>query len=171
MSVQQCVSEKMASPQQCQAAYDNAVQQNDRVAPRFEDGNACDRQFGNCKQVVEDGKVSWIPPMTGFLIGYAANQLINNRRVDCNQNPEHKDCAGSGRSYGHSMPIYRDYTTSNYYTPNNRNVGKSTGFVHGAAGSELAPIRAATISRGGFGTSGASRSSFGGRHSGGHFGG
>lgn len=166
MSVQQCIADKLSSPEQCQAAYDNALKENERVAPRFEDNAECNQQFGNCTAVTENGKTSWIPPMTGFLLGYAVGNLGTNGRTDCNRWPDSSGCAGTGRVVARATPLYRDYNTSEYYTPNNRSVGTG-GAVRGSVGTEVAPARAVTISRAGFGSTASARSSFGGGRGGG----
>lgn len=150
-SVQQCVAEKLATPEQCQNAYDNALKETQRVAPRFQDGAACNQQFGNCTTVTENGQTSWIPPMTGFLLGYAVGNMGANGRT-----------ADSARFVARSTPLYRDYNTAEYYTPKSRSVGANTGLVRGTRGTEVAPARAVTVSRSGFGSSASARSSFGG---------
>ncbi|HYG06203.1 MAG TPA: DUF1190 domain-containing protein [Stenotrophomonas sp.] len=145
-----------ASTQQCLAAYDQAVAAHQRSAPRFETRYQCDEQFGSCTAVTGDnGQQTWIPPMGGFLLGYALGNMTGNRAV---------------YSTG-GLPLYRDYRSGRYYRPDGGLASKRTGTVRGPAGSLSTPTRAITVSRAGFGSSAAARSTFGGGRSGAHFGG
>ncbi|MBP1473425.1 DUF1190 domain-containing protein [Frateuria sp. MAH-13] len=156
-SVDDCPTVKDVPTAQCQAAYQTALAEHQRLAPRFHDWNDCYQQFGACSPVVNDGVVSYyVPPMAGFLLGYAAARRNDDR--------------GYAYSYsGHSIPLYRD-RSGDFYKPSGDYVSGRSGTVKGNAGHATAPTRAITVSRSGFGSSSAARSSFGRGGHGGHFG-
>lgn len=146
-SPDQCAAQKEVSVEECNAAYQKAQLDHQQVAPRFQDQAQCNEQFGNCTQAHDErGQVSWIPPMAGFLIGYALGNA-------------------GGRSVMGAAPLYRDYRDGGYYKPNGDLAGRNTGTVTGKAGLPPPPSRAITVSRSGFGSSAAARSSFGGGRS------
>jgi uncharacterized protein YgiB involved in biofilm formation len=146
-SVEQCArSDLHVSEAECRRAYDAALADHVRIAPRFESSSQCNAQFGNCEPVQHYGTTYFIPPMAGFLVGYLAS-----RRND-----------GYAYGYGGSVPLYRE-RRGDYYTPRGDYVSDRTGNVRTKSISTSAPARAVTISRSGFGSSSAARSSFGGR--------
>ncbi|MGH8031451.1 MAG: DUF1190 domain-containing protein [Luteimonas sp.] len=144
-SVEQCTSTADATAEECRAAYANAAAQHEKLAPRFDDPAQCNEQFGNCSRTRDETGNHWIPPMTGFLLGYALGGM------------------GSGARYGGSSPLYRDYRSGDYVKPSGDVAANRTGPVTGARGNTAPPVRAITVSRSGFGSSAAARSSFGGR--------
>jgi uncharacterized protein YgiB involved in biofilm formation len=150
-SVSECDYQTDVDPQQCRAEYEKARAEHERVAPRFDSNSACNDQFGQCTAVTtERGQTNWIPPMTGFLLGYVAGDLMNR--------------GGGGGYYrvGGSSPLYRDYRSGDYLKPSGDIASDRTGKVTGKAGNTSPPARAITVSRSGFGSSSAARSSFGG---------
>jgi len=137
---------------QCEAAYNKAVADHQRVAPRFDNAVQCQQDFGQCEAVQEEGRTSYIPPMGGFLLGYALGGGFNS-------NSGMRGVAGG-------VPLYRDYR-GGYINPNGDNVSRQPGTVTGKRGSIATPARAITVSRSGFGSSSAARGSFGSHGSGG----
>lgn len=134
------------SVEQCRAAYQAAVAQHEKIAPRFENSVECFDQFSACQPLQVDGRDYWIPPMAGFLLGYAARRDHDHYIY----------------SYGgSSLPLYRS-TSGDFYNPAGGYVSRSSGAVHGDIGRASAPARAVTIGRGGFGASSAAHGSFGG---------
>src|SRR5688572_24686776 len=90
-----CDRQTEVAPDECRAEYEKAKAEHERVAPRFESYSQCREQFGQCTEMADErGQSSWIPPMTGFLLGYVASDLINSRRADCNSNPDQSACRG-----------------------------------------------------------------------------
>lgn len=151
-SVDQCRTQTEVQTEACAAAYDKARAEHQRVAPRFDDRRTCDEQFDGCTPVEENGRTSYMPPMSGFLIGYALASMTR----------------GGGYGVGGASPLYRDYRSGGYLKPNGDMVGKSPGNVTGARGNAALPARAMTVSRSGFGSSASARGGFGsGRGSGG----
>lgn len=166
----QCDFQTDVPKEQCHAGYQKAVAEHQRVAPQFADRNQCNDQFGACTEVrSEQGQVNWIPPMTGFLLGYAASNLIDGAsrgRTDCQRYPDARGCnrSGSGggvyRTVGGSSPLYRDYRTGEYRRPNGDATTDRAGRVYGDVGKATVPARAVSVSRSGFGSSSSARSSF-----------
>ena len=137
---------------QCEAAYQQAVAEHRRVAPRFDNAVQCDQDFGKCEAVQEEGRTSYVPPMGGFLLGYALAGGFGNN--------------SGGRGIAGGAPLYRDYR-GQYLNPNGNPVSRQPGTVTGKRGSIATPARAISVSRSGFGSSSAARSSFGSRGYGG----
>ncbi len=163
----QCDTQTDVPIDQCHAAYRKALADHERVAPRFSDRNQCNEQFGACTEARnEQGQASWVPPMTGFLVGYMASNLLNGRPgTDCQRNPDAQGCGrggGSGgyRTVGGSSPLYRDYRTGGFRRPNGDIASDHAGRVYGDAGNTSVPARAVSVSRSGFGSVSAARSSF-----------
>ncbi|MET0808887.1 MAG: DUF1190 domain-containing protein [Pseudoxanthomonas sp.] len=132
---------------QCETAYNQAVAEHQRVAPRFDDAVQCQQDFGKCEAVQEEGRTSYVPPMGGFLLGYALAGGFGNSGT---------------RGIAGGAPLYRDYR-GQYLNPNGQAVSRQPGTVTGKRGSIATPARAITVSRAGFGSSSAARSSFGSR--------
>lgn len=150
-SIADCRSQQV-DVAQCEAAYNQAVAEHQRVAPRFDDVVQCEQDFGRCEAVQEEGRTSYIPPMGGFLLGYMLGGGFNNN---------------SGlRGVSGAAPLYRDYR-GRYINPNGDMVSRQPGTVTGRRGSIATPARAITVSRSGFGSSSAARSAFGSRGFGG----
>ena len=152
MSAQDCATVPIRIPvEQCVTAYNEALAQHERVAPRFENGWDCQDQFGACSQIDDSAGTFFIPAMGGFLLGYSPV----------------RDDDDDGRSggylyrYGGTSPLYVD-RSGGYYNPAGGHVRDGFGSVKGKAGIPATPTRAVTVSRSGFGSTSSARSSFGG---------
>ncbi|WP_347260940.1 DUF1190 domain-containing protein [Rudaea sp.] len=141
----------------CQRALDNATKANEANAPKFKTKEECIAEFGDlCRErVVHDGASQssmWTPLMTGFLI----SQLMSPRYP-----------AG----YYDVAPIYR--FRNGQYTQYGDERGSGLGGAASGGGStarsyrsvDIAPNRAVTVSRSGFGSVAAARSGWGGSSS------
>jgi len=150
-SVNDCTTrtDLQVSVAECQNAYNQALAEHQRVAPRFESAVDCNDQFSSCSVINENGRDYYVPPMNGFLLGYAVSQLMNNGR------------SGYAYHYGGSVPLYRN-RTGDFYDPRGGYVSGNSGRVRGVSTAPTAPARAVTVGRGGFGSSSAAHSSFGG---------
>lgn len=179
-SVSECHEIADVSPSECRAQYRKALATHREVAPRFESASDCSAQFGACTVVQSEGRTSYIPPMTGFLLGYASSELLNNasrnrnssaaKRDHCNRYPDSQDCYRDTRGYyriTYSTPLYRDYNTGNYRRPTGEEVRarSNSGRVWDSAATKPPPTRAIAVSRSGFGSASAGRSKFRGRSS------
>ncbi|KAB7763771.1 DUF1190 domain-containing protein [Xanthomonas maliensis] len=145
------LKQEQGSIEQCLKAYDEATAKHRQSAPRFGSRYECDAQFGSCTEVDEQGQHSWIPPMGGFLLGYALGNMTSG--------------GSYGYRYGGAIPLYRDYRSGGFYKPNGDLASDRIGTVRGRSGAIDMPTRAITVSRSGFGSSAAARSSFGGGRS------
>lgn len=145
-SIQDCRGQDVGVAQ-CEAAYNEALAKHAAVAPRFEDAVQCSQEFGNCEVVEEEGRTAYMPPMGGFLLGYALAGGFNS--------------AGN-RGVAGGAPLYRD-ARGGYINAYGDTVSRQRGIVTGARGNIATPARAVTVSRAGFGSRAAARGSFGSR--------
>jgi len=146
------------TPAECDAAFAEAEQLHVEAAPRYDSLAVCEEQHGagNCgseeQQVSNGGSGSiFMPLLAGYLIG---NMLGR---------------AGGGMAA--SQPMYRNAQGGFTNAAGTTNFGSNAGraqmgtqsFAQPAATAGRAPMsRATAASRGGFGGTGGSRSSFGG---------
>ncbi|WP_262223892.1 DUF1190 domain-containing protein [Stenotrophomonas maltophilia] len=182
-SVAECDKVTDVSPAECRAQFNKALEEHKKIAPRFESASDCSSQFGACTAVHNNGQTSYIPPMTGFLLGYVASDLLNSgsrsssyrdssayrssssSRRDCDRNPDMQGCRsnnGGYRTVAHSTPLYRDYNTGEYRRPSGDPVRTNTGSgrTWDSDAAKPPPARAVSVSRSGFGSASAARSSF-----------
>lgn len=145
-SVEQCENQTDVPADQCRLAYEAAVAEHQKLAPRFESKVECDQEFSNCTAVEENGRTHYNPPMGGFLMGYLIGNAIGGR---------------GGYGISGASPLYRDYR-GGYYKPGGDYVGDRVGTVTGKRGNTALPTRAMTVSRSGFGSSASARGGFGG---------
>ncbi len=145
-SIEDCSGQQLELAQ-CQAAYNDARAKHAAVAPRFDDRVQCSEEFGNCEVVQEEGRTAYVPPMGGFLLGYALAGGFNN--------------AGN-RGVAGGAPLYRD-ARGGYLNAYGDTVSRQRGMVTGPRGNIATPARAVTVSRSGFGSRAAARGSFGSR--------
>lgn len=148
-SLEQCRSQNELSLDECEAAYRTALAEHERLAPRFDSQAQCNEQFGGCTPNTYNGQTSFIPPMAGFLIGYALADLDVDRK--------------KRRYYGIGgvSPLYRDYRSRDFLRPGGQVVSDRYGTVRGKYGNTALPTRAITVSRAGFGSSASARGGFG----------
>jgi len=90
-----CATIGNVSQAECEAGYDQAVADHQRLAPRFDSLAQCQEQFGACYADPANA-LYWIPPFGGVLLGY--------RQRD--------DDAGGGQGGGYrytgTLPLYRE---------------------------------------------------------------
>lgn len=147
-SREECTVQTEISREDCEKAYGQALVEHEKLAPRFQSEQECNQQFGACQPLngqAAGAQPSYIPPMTGFLIGYALSQAMNS---------------GSRGYYpvGGVSPLYRDYRSGGYLKPDGKQISTHSGTVYGKkAGDTALPARAVTVSRAGFGSSAAAR--------------
>ncbi|TLM77713.1 DUF1190 domain-containing protein [Microbulbifer harenosus] len=148
-SVADCVDQTELDQAQCEAAYQQALQEAERTGPKYDSRQLCEAEFGNCRQ---SGSF-FLPLMTGFMVG----QMLDGR---------------DRRQYYN--PVYR-YT--NPYSGHYDRLMTSDGSVIGRSGkvnytvpstaTKPKPTVTKTVSRGGFGSVASAKSSWGGGRSGG----
>jgi uncharacterized protein YgiB involved in biofilm formation len=128
----------------CQRAFNNAAQANNTNAPKFKTREECIAEFGEMCQPRQNESGFWSPLMTGFLL----SQLLS---------------PGRSVSYLDAYPIYRTRTGQfTQYTGYGSGGGYSSSSYHPV---DIAPNRAVTVSRSGFGSVAAARSGWGGSSS------
>jgi len=155
-SVAQCEAGGWMSREQCQAAHDEALAAHATSAPRFESQADCESEFGQCTPQEQAGRTSYLPPMSGFLIGY---MLANaGRRSPAMGAP----VAAGGAGFGGAAPLYRSRSRGDFFNARGDFVANRPGTVTGARGVLLPPGRAVTVARGGFGARGAFTAARGG---------
>lgn len=153
-SVEQCEAGGWMSRDQCEAARTEALAAHASSAPRFESRADCEGQFGQCTPEDDgQGRTSYMPPMSGFLLGYllAGTMNRNNPGVPAGQ-PNDRPAAGAGAAG--AAPLYRN-RRGEFYNARGDFVSSRPGSVSGTRGRILPPGRATTVSRGGFGARGA----------------
>lgn len=169
-SLEECKTQTEVSVAECEAGYQKAQAEHQRLAPRFDSQLQCNDQFGACQPLQDSntGSQSWVPPMTGFLLGYAVSEVIDEigdarKRKDC------KRYDATGRATNHCnnyrvsgyVPLYRDYRSGDFIKPDGKSAGDRGGLVKGKVGNTSLPTRAITVSRSGFGSSASARGGFG----------
>ena len=128
------------SAEMCQRASASANSSNTAAAPKYRSKAECIQEYGDLCSEREHESGIWMPLMTGFMI----SQMLS---------------PGRAPMYIDSNPIYR--TRSGQYSAMYRDA--SGGFSSGTMRPvEVAPNRAVTTSRSGFGSSSAARSGWGG---------
>ena len=151
-SAEQCIAENPDSRAECEKAYDNAVAEAKRTAPKYSSQWACELEFGynQCNQ--SQSNSGWfLPAMGGFLLGRALS--------------------GGGYDYGRSSPLFGHRNSwvgsdgTSYGGRSDRRVNVSKGAF------KPKPATTRTISRGGFGSKIQAKSSWGSSRSRGSFGG
>jgi uncharacterized protein YgiB involved in biofilm formation len=147
-NVDECIADTH-KPDQCRAARQEAEKVANETAPRYATYSDCYAEFGDqCRHnpSSSDGGSSWMPLMMGYMMGNSMN------------------------SGYHSAPLYQD--RSGQYMDNKfRSYNARPGQTFKVTSSAAKPTvqsprtivsRSTTSSRGGFGSSVSSRSSFGG---------
>lgn len=164
-SVQQCTQLDGYDQASCEAAYQKALQEAKRTAPRYVNLRACENEFGeaNCVSVSENRGGNWfIPAMAGFMVG----QVLH-------RNDPHY----YGYGYSPYQPLF-SYSGSRYSAATH--LTTADGMKIGRPGSSVSvskssfkpkPSVTRTMSRGGFGSKVSAKSSWGGGKSGGGWGG
>ncbi|HTV50825.1 MAG TPA: DUF1190 domain-containing protein [Steroidobacteraceae bacterium] len=155
-NLQQCVSAGQVSADVCAKAYADAVQAQVRDAPRFDSRGECEAQFGydQCHSVTSSSGHWFMPALAGFLVGRALSHPYDHRRDDWYGGPGGYGYGGWGGWGG--QPIYHARGDRAPWR-----MGDGERFGWGARGPGGQSV-AATLSRGGFGFSGAARGSWGG---------
>ena len=150
-SVQAC-SEATGDPSACRTAFAQAQQQSADAAPKYASRAECEADY-NAEQCVEQKTStghSFIGPM---MMGFFMSQMLSNRGAGLAQAPA-------------ASPAYQD-KANGWARPTPGSGGLNTASGIGAGKAGLAPVtstpnRAVPASRGGFGSTSSSRSSFGG---------
>ncbi|WAK45428.1 hypothetical protein EspYZU14_24 [Cronobacter phage EspYZU14] len=147
-NVDECIADTH-KPDQCRAARAEAEKVANETAPRYATYSDCYEEFGDqCRHnpSSSDGGSSWMPLMMGYMLGNSMN------------------------SGYHSAPLYQDRSgryMDNTFRKYDVRPGQSFKVTKSAAKPSIQSprttvARSSTVTRGGFGKSVSSRSSFGG---------
>jgi uncharacterized protein YgiB involved in biofilm formation len=157
-SAEDCAMKTDMSLEQCEVAYKKALAEAERTGPRFNSMSDCVHQFGpdQCRQ--SDSGSFFMPFMAGWMVSSVIDDLTR---------PSHYN------------PVYRTKEERNSYGGGGY-VTSSGSTIRSSGGSYQAPKGAATkkqptvtktVSRGGFGSTAAAKSSWGGGSKSGGWGG
>lgn len=149
-----CHNDTRVTRTTCNEAYNRALSEHARTAPRFMTLDACQLKYGvdKCDQSLNGGTSSYTPRMSGFMVGRFTPAARN----------------WYGSSYGPSTIITGGSWTPRplYRTSDDMNSGSwSTGEGKSWGGSKEATkgtISTSSLNRGGFGGTSSARSSWGG---------
>ena len=149
-NVDECIAETH-KPDQCRAARAEAQKIADQTAPRYATYSDCAEEFGGdqCRHnpSSNDGGSSWMPLMIGYMMGSSGNSSSYNTA------PLYQDRSGR----------YMDNTFRKYdVKPGKSFKVTKTASKPSALSPRTSVAKTTTSSRGGFGKSVSSRSSFGG---------
>lgn len=140
-NVEQCIGENPNSHLECEKAYDSAITEAERTAPKYNSQRACEMEFGHNQCTQSQSNSSWfLPALGGFMVGRMM---------------------GGGYDYGRPSPLfgYRnswvDANGTSYGSRSNRHINVSKGAF------KPKPATARTLSRGGFGSKIQAKSSWG----------
>lgn len=142
-SADQCQTLEGEGSAQCKTAYETAKTEHEKSAPKFESSSDCASEFGTCEY--NSSSSSFMPMMMGFMMGNMMSNASNSFR--------------SSPVYSSPSGKYMDIRKNTY---SGISPGKSFKTYNSTMKSQPASARQATSSRGGFGSSVSSRSSFGG---------
>lgn len=143
----------------CQRAHDAAEKTNSASAPKFKTKEECIAEFGELCRERSNEAGFWSPLMTGFLI----SQLLSPGR------PSYFDASPIYRLRSGQYAQYDDnrgsYGGGGGYSGGYSSGGSSTSTARSYRSVDIAPNRAVTVSRSGFGSVAAARSGWGGSSS------
>jgi uncharacterized protein YgiB involved in biofilm formation len=159
-SVDECASDNPNYMTECTFAYQEAVDEAERVAPRFSNENDCEYEFGdsNCQYIENRNGSFFMPFMAGFML---SRFLDNDIDIDLKKKKKRYYSQPLFTSYSRRSNLRKQWFTSD---------GKSYGGLHKRTAKvypssfKPKPSASKTLSRGGFGKSvaRASTRSFGG---------
>ncbi|ANH51872.1 putative membrane protein [Erwinia phage vB_EamM_RAY] len=136
-----CSRARPQDKQRCSDAYNNALRESERTAPRYGSKGDCDAEFGsdNCYQSTAHSP-TWMSYMGGYMYGRNGSyaQPLYSSRVTSSP-AYHRYVDAGGRNYGSAISGRSINTTRSALAPK--------------------PVVTSTITRGGFGASVAHMSS------------
>ncbi|KMV29801.1 DUF1190 family protein [Photobacterium swingsii] len=139
-SLDDCISDNPSYTEQCQSAYQFALQEASRTAPKYQSMNDCVAEFGSNGCMQSPGNNWFMPAMAGFMF---ARMMDNNRGYYSQP---------MFRSYYPGSVFYDRWTTADGYDYGRSSYRKTTVRV-GKDQMKPKATTSRTISRGGFGSS------------------
>ena len=147
-SVADCVQNTSYTEEQCKVAYENALAESERTAPKYDSVSACESEFG-ANQCHQSSSGGWFMP---FMAGYLVSSALDSFSRDRHYSPVYV-YGGSGYNNGYVMTG----NGSVVGRPGDRYVNVSRDTLN-----KPLPTVNKTISRGGFGSQAAAKSNWGG---------
>jgi len=142
-----CIDDNPNYSSECQAAYQNALEEAERTAPKYQTQNDCVSEFG-ANACVQSSSNNWfMPAMAGFMFG----RMMDNNRGYYSQ--------PMFRSYYPGSIFYDRWTTADGYDYGKSSYKKSKVRVSKDQ-MKPKPTVNRTISRGGFGSTVSAKSSW-----------
>ncbi len=140
-TAEQCIVENPDSRTECEKAYDNAISEAERTAPKYNSQRTCETEFGYNQCVQSQSNSGWfLPALGGFMVGRLT---------------------GGGYDYGRPSPVF-GYQNSWVGADGTSYGGRSDRRVNVSKEAfKSKPTTARTISRGGFGSKIQAKSSWG----------
>lgn len=143
-SVAECRAAGDVPAAQCDTAYAQAQAANAENAPRFDDRQTCEEQYGAAQCVPRNNGSFFTPLLTGFIVGQALSNFGGGYRGA----PMYRDRNGNFFGGG-GVPFGRDYVSGR------TRIG-SNAFDPAARAPTRVQSRSSVVSRGGFGGGGRS---------------
>lgn len=149
-SVEDCIDNTSLSAEQCEVAYEKALAEAHRTAPRYRSQSQCESEFGY-EQCYQTGNNFFVP----FMAGWMVSSLLNNNNYA--YNPVYHYRSGSSSHRDRLM------------TSDGSIIGRAGKRSYKVSGSNLKPKPTVTrtVSRGGFGAVASAKSNWGGGKKGG----
>ena len=150
-NIEDCVSNTSFDVEQCQAAYQQALDEAERTGPKYKTMQTCESEFGPGQCMQPSSGSFFMPLMAGFLI----NELLfdrDRRYYSGYYNPVYR----YNRPYSkyHDLIMMSDGTVIGKHGKKKFKVGKSA--------TSRKPAITKTVSRGGFGSVASAKSNWGG---------
>ncbi len=146
-SVEECAQKTKLSSEECQKAYDQAMAESTKAAPKYTSISDCEAEFG-MEQCQGDAQgYNYYPMMDGFMVGLDMVDLV----------------AGY---YYHPVYLYHGPSSTmrgRYMTASGDSLGRPGQRSYSVSGSSMrtsTPRSTSTMSRGGFGKAAVARSSY-----------
>ncbi|WCN10430.1 DUF1190 domain-containing protein [Marinomonas mediterranea] len=145
-SVEDCTANTTLSLQQCQVAYQKAIEESVRTGPRYGSERQCEEDFGYDQCIRPQSSGFFMPMLTGFMIG----NMLNNRAYTYNPVYQYRN---SGSSYRNRLMTADGSIIG---TPGKRSYSVPPSAL------KPKPKVTRTVSRGGFGAVASAKSNWGG---------
>ncbi|MGB1239576.1 MAG: DUF1190 domain-containing protein [Pseudomonadales bacterium] len=152
VNVEDCISTHPEQREACEVGYQQALQEAIKSGPKYRSMADCAADFGddNCQELfVNDNQSIFMPLMAGYILGEIVDEAFDRRRS-----------APLYTSYSRRSPAYRQWTSTSGVLYGSRSSKGTVKVTKDAFKPKPAVKR--TISRGGFGSTIAAKSNFGG---------
>ena len=175
-TLEECIQSGLSTDTECKTNFETAKTLHPDVAPKYKDKEQCEAEYGvgHCETATGSGSSGmFMPMMMGFMAGQmfnrpSAHPVMPSQAAPVNAAEQSSAArttttsSGTGFNSRLTQPLYKTQNDSqSFRTGNDTVVGNKTGFTS-VKPSTVEPQPGKQVTRGGFGTQGAKRSSFGG---------